>query len=288
MILNLVASLTGAESNAEAFISMAQAKLNAIQDFDGKQRLQDIGRLVFFNADGTYNPPETRSAAFHRARQVGASQKDAEAISGQPAVSTSGTVAAKKKLILWKRTKGKVRTALKVWQDNPNTANRQALQDAQSELAVTESLLDLRDKGTSNQLRDDMKKLYEMVIGKSDPMGNDPTVNDIDIPSYFSQRWAFGEDAGIAGIETVTDINGDVYYLIGTNPDTAIRVDSYPLMLKKVESRLLPTPTIEQIRAAAGPVSLEAFEARVRAAHRDASEAQIAATVKAYKLQEGL
>jgi len=288
MILNLVASLTGAESNAEAFISMAQAKLNAIQDFDGKQRLQDIGRLVFFNADGTYNPPETRSAAFHRARQVGASQKDAETISGQPAVSTSGTVAAKKKLNLWKRTKGKVRTALKVWQDNPSTVNRQALQDAQSELAVTESLLDLRDKGTSNQLRDDMKKLYEMVVGKGDTFGNEPTVNDVDIPAYFSQRWAFGEDAGIAGIETVTDINGDVYYLIGTNPDTAIRVDSYPLMLKKVESRLLPTPTIEQIRAAAGPVSLQAFEARVRAAHPDASEADIAATVEAYRLQEGL
>jgi hypothetical protein len=288
MILNLVASLTGAESNAEAFISMAQAKLNAIQDFDGKQRLQDIGRLVFFNADGTYNPPETRSAAFHRARQVGASQKDAETISGQPAVSTSGTVAAKKKFNMWKRAKGKVKTALGRWQDNPNTASRQALLDAQSDLAAIETLTEIRAKGTSNQLRDDMPKLYAMLVGKPDPMGNDPTVNDIDIPSYFFNRWAFGEDAGIAGIETKTDRNGDVYYLIGTNPDTAIRLDSYPLVLKKVETELLPAPTLDQIRAAAGPLSLEAFEAKVRRLHPDASEDQIARTVEAYRLQEGL
>jgi len=288
MILNLVASLTGAESNAEAFISMAQVKLNAIQDFDGKQRLQDLGRLVFFNADGTYNPPETRRAAFDRAKAIGANDAEAKTISGIPAVSTSGTVAAKKKFNMWKRAKGKVKTALGRWQDNPNTASRQALLDAQSDLAAIETLTEIRDKGTSNQLRDDMPKLYAMLVGKPDPMGNDPTVNDIDIPSYFFNRWAFGEDAGIAGIETKTDRNGDVYYLIGTNPDTAIRLDSYPLVLKKVETELLPAPTLDQIRAAAGPLSLEAFEAKVRRLHPDASEDQIARTVEAYRLQEGL
>ena len=100
--------------------------------------------------------------------------------------------------------------------------------------------------------------------------------------------WGLGEDAvdsqgnPIPGIATMRDAKG-VYYLIGDDPNSTIRLDSYPLLLEKMDKLIRPTGGLAENAA-----QLLAFEAAVRQSHPTATEAQIQATVDAYKKQENL
>ena len=289
MILNIVANMTGSTSNAQAFIDIAMKKLDAVQDFDGKQRLQDIGRLVFFNEDGTYNPPESRRAAFDRAKAVGANDAEAKTISGMPAISSTGTTAARKKLSLVSEAKRKLAIALRNLQASATPANIQAVREAEAELNTIEILIGTKDKATANQIRDDMRHTYDGSIGKPNTQfGSGPDVNGVEVPPFFMGMWGLGEDAvdsqgnPIPGIATMRDAKG-VYYLIGDDPNSTIRVDSYPLLLEKMDKLIRPTGGLAENAA-----KLLAFEAAVRQSHPTATEAQIQATVDAYKKQENL
>jgi len=82
MILNVIAQMTGTESNAEFFVKLALAKMNAIEKFDGQERLENLSRVVFFDADGNYSPPLSKQDAYNRVRMSGGSQKEAEHMSG--------------------------------------------------------------------------------------------------------------------------------------------------------------------------------------------------------------
>ena len=82
MILNVVAAMTGTESNAEFFVKMALAKMDAIQKFDGQERLENLSQVIFFDADGNYSPPASKQDAYNRARMAKASQSEAEHLSG--------------------------------------------------------------------------------------------------------------------------------------------------------------------------------------------------------------
>ena len=82
MILNVVANLTGTESNAEFFVKMALAKMDAVQKFDGQERLENLSQVIFFDADGNYSPPTSKQDAYNRARMAKASQTEAEHLSG--------------------------------------------------------------------------------------------------------------------------------------------------------------------------------------------------------------
>ena len=82
MILNVVAGITGTESNAEFFVKMALAKMDAVQKFDGQERLENLSRVIFFDADGNYSPPASKQDAYNRARMAKASQSEAEHLSG--------------------------------------------------------------------------------------------------------------------------------------------------------------------------------------------------------------
>ena len=82
MILNVVAAMTGTESNAEFFVKMALAKMDAVQKFDGQERLEDLSQVIFFDADGNYSPPASKQDAYNRARMAKASQSEAEHLSG--------------------------------------------------------------------------------------------------------------------------------------------------------------------------------------------------------------
>jgi hypothetical protein len=82
MILNVIANITGSESNAGFFVKMALAKLEAFDKFDGQERLENLSQVVFFDADGKYSPPLSKQDAYNRARRAKASQKEAEHLSG--------------------------------------------------------------------------------------------------------------------------------------------------------------------------------------------------------------
>ena len=70
---------------------------------------------------------------------------------------------------------------------------------------------------------------------------------------------------------------------VGDDPNSTIRVDSYPLLLEKMDKLVRPSSGLSEKAA-----KLMAFEAAVRQTHKTATEAQIQATVDAYKKQENL
>jgi len=82
MILNVIAALTGSESQAPLFMEMAMAKMKAMESFDGMERLDSIRKGVFYTEDGKFDPPKSRLMAFRRAIRFGANEKEAEALSG--------------------------------------------------------------------------------------------------------------------------------------------------------------------------------------------------------------
>ena len=82
MILNVIAALTGSESQAPLFMEMAMAKMQAMDKFDGMERLDNIRRGVFYTEDGKFDPPKSRLMAFRRAIRFGANEKEATSLSG--------------------------------------------------------------------------------------------------------------------------------------------------------------------------------------------------------------
>jgi hypothetical protein len=82
MILNVIAALTGSESQAPLFMEMAMAKMQALDKFDGMDRLDSIRKGVFYSEDGKFDPPKSRLMAFRRAIRFGANEKEAASLSG--------------------------------------------------------------------------------------------------------------------------------------------------------------------------------------------------------------
>jgi hypothetical protein len=93
MILNVIAALTGSESQAPLFMEMAMAKMKAMESFDGMERLDSIRKGVFYTEDGKFDPPKSRLTAFRRAIRFGANEKEATSLSGHhptPSKTTEG------------------------------------------------------------------------------------------------------------------------------------------------------------------------------------------------------
>ena len=109
MILNVIAALTGTESQAGLFLEMAGQKFEALQKFDGMDRLENIRRGVFYTRDGRFDAPQTREEAFKRAIKFGASPEEAKKLSGWAAAKedTPGGVTTEQFKIYQKMLKNK-------------------------------------------------------------------------------------------------------------------------------------------------------------------------------------
>ena len=85
-ILNVIAHLTGTESQAPLFMKLAAEKFKTLEGFRGERRLAQIAKGVYYsqNADGTFtwNPPSSQQDAYNRALRFKASQREAKIISG--------------------------------------------------------------------------------------------------------------------------------------------------------------------------------------------------------------
>tara|TARA_R110002051_G_scaffold135546_1_gene208426 strand:+ start:114 stop:2132 length:2019 start_codon:yes stop_codon:yes gene_type:complete len=120
MILNVIAAMTGTESNAEFFVQMALAKMEAIEGFDGKERLENLSQVIFFDKDGNYSPPKSKQDAYNRARMAKASQKEAEHLSGH--LGTGQLTSAEKNLRKTEELQTKHTDALKKYGENSQEA----------------------------------------------------------------------------------------------------------------------------------------------------------------------
>ena len=63
-------------------MELASQKFAKLEGFRGEERLQDIARGVFFTEDGRFDAPKSKEEAFNRAKQFGATQEEAESVSG--------------------------------------------------------------------------------------------------------------------------------------------------------------------------------------------------------------
>ena len=98
-ILNVIGALTNSPSQAGAFMALAEKKFQALEGFAGEERLQNIAKGVFFTEDGQFDPPKSKEEAFNRAKQFGATQKEAEDVSGHIAAPSTKT----SKYVTWSR-----------------------------------------------------------------------------------------------------------------------------------------------------------------------------------------
>lgn len=71
MLLDGIANLTGGKSQGDTWAQMAIAELDAIEKFDSEERTHRKWKALFFNEDGTYNPPKNREEAIERGGQLG-------------------------------------------------------------------------------------------------------------------------------------------------------------------------------------------------------------------------
>jgi hypothetical protein len=71
MLLDGMAQLTGGKSQGDTWARMAIAELDAIDKFDSEERVHQQWKALFFNEDGTYNPPKNREQAMKRGQRMG-------------------------------------------------------------------------------------------------------------------------------------------------------------------------------------------------------------------------
>ncbi len=71
MLLDSIATLTGGKSQGDQWATMAIAELDAVEKFNSEERLHNQWKALFFNEDGTYNPPANRKEAMERGQQLG-------------------------------------------------------------------------------------------------------------------------------------------------------------------------------------------------------------------------
>lgn len=235
MILNVVAALTGSESQAGLFLEMASKKFEAMQGFDGLDRLENIRRGVFYTKDGNFDPPKSREEAFKRAVQFGASPAEATKLSGwaasEKATKTYGGVKAEHLAILKQMRKDK---------DPMADAFARIIGAERKNLRMTMAQL--------GDYRQDIEDGEGAFAGMSKEARNAALAEVDEIRTRMMK-----EMKGM-GLSSVT---GD------------------PVAATEKESGA-PSETPEQ------------FEARVRAAHPNAKEADIAETVKAFKKRMGI
>jgi hypothetical protein len=224
IILNVIANLTGGESNAGLFMEMAHKKLDAISDFDGKDRLQRISRLVYFNADGSYNPPKSKKDLFDRVIRVGGTNTEAQHISGMPAPPAADTkTAAQIKVDLFKEADADLNEAREAHVLDPNAATKLALQRAEANKNVILSVIGA-EKMTLNQVMDNAIATYKTLFSQSRHSGRYMFIGRsgtaVDLPDGFMTQWALGKkQLDPTGKEhskiKLRKVDGQTYYEIG-------------------------------------------------------------------------
>jgi len=91
MILNGIAQLTGGRSQANAYITMATSKMDAIEKFDSEERMQSIWKDVFFDQSGQFSPPPDWQSTYEAVIKLGGTPKEAEELASSMFKKPSST-----------------------------------------------------------------------------------------------------------------------------------------------------------------------------------------------------
>ena len=83
IMLDAMASAMGVQSESGKYIEAQLKMMDAAMKFDDQQHIYDLGRSVYYNEDGTYNPAKTQAEVFDRLMQSGATVAEAQAMSSK-------------------------------------------------------------------------------------------------------------------------------------------------------------------------------------------------------------
>ena len=106
MLLDGIANLTGGKSQGDTWAQMAIAELDAIEKFDSEERTHRKWKALFFNEDGTYNPPKNREEAIERGGKLGYDADEMKDILTVFPKDTSKETAAMKNFIWYQNAEG--------------------------------------------------------------------------------------------------------------------------------------------------------------------------------------
>jgi hypothetical protein len=82
MLMDVVANLTGGKSMSSRYIQMATGRLDATDKFNEEERISNIWKEVFSDAEGNFYMPKTKREAAERAAKTGAQPKLISSIFG--------------------------------------------------------------------------------------------------------------------------------------------------------------------------------------------------------------
>jgi hypothetical protein len=80
--LDAIAAISGGKSRSSSYIERAVGMMDAMQKFDQEERVYNIWRDVYYDKDGTYDPPKSKKEAAERARRLGANPEETKSIYG--------------------------------------------------------------------------------------------------------------------------------------------------------------------------------------------------------------
>ena len=83
IMLDAMASAMGVQSESGRYIEAQLRMMEEAMKFDDQQHIYDLGRSVYYNEDGTYNPATTQAEVFDRLMQSGATVAEAQAMSSK-------------------------------------------------------------------------------------------------------------------------------------------------------------------------------------------------------------
>ena len=95
-------------------LTMAIAELDAVEKFDSEERTHQQWKALFFNEDGTYNPPKDREEAMKRGQQLGYNSdqmKDILTVFPKDTSTTKGGVATEQYEIWKEMPEGELKDA---------------------------------------------------------------------------------------------------------------------------------------------------------------------------------
>ena len=287
MLMDVVANLTGGKSMSSRYIQMATGRLDATDKFNEEERISNIWKEVFSDAEGNFYMPKTKREAAERAARTGA----------QPKLISSifGSVPETKKKEQYFRVNPNDKTQWEIIRpdEDPGKGWVRGTPTARAPLSDKDIYMErFEDWQELEKTNPELAKAYGRMIGavekdpkgvspsrwtsilQGDIQGSDPTIQlpEGETATSFIMKWLTQPE-----VEYVDPISGDAKKMPGYSGLTGQTATEAEI----AEATGATTATGDVTVDTSGEETREEYEARVRKRYPNASEEDIQATVRA-------
>jgi hypothetical protein len=280
MLLDSIATLTGGKSQGDQWATMAIAELDAVEKFNSEERLHNQWKALFFNEDGTYNPPANRKEAMERGQQLGYNADQMKDIMSVFPKETDDRPALQKNI-----------SFILDMEDSPT---KRALMKKHG-LIETDDLT-AAEKAANRAVKNGIISEEEKdAYIRSIYVPKDTSTETAAMKNFKWYQEAEGEDKRLIGELLSIDTKGGTVDLFSPSNIASLLNNDYIMgaFSEGEQARLIgivkqmipgfnpPANTTKTSATTGGGETREEYEQEVRKRHPNASEADIQATVKA-------